>query len=274
MNYPVIDFCSNKDEILFTVQFDGTTYKLNHDTITFPGSPDSPLRMITTSFSANLTGTVQSIDCLSNNNIVVYPINEGEPITTWQNDGTKFTQTGTLIKNKILHSEIHTTSSSIIFLNSNKQSMLVYDTRLRLVSNSLQLLVPPGTGYDIVTIAGDNIVFALSGRADFTQPDSLEHYTLVGSTLSYVGSYPFYGLTSTSYKKVMILANIARLNIDYNGQTVSYDVTNPPQQLRGHFFDVVDQDCRGYNFAKFKPNLIPDSYDMIVINSIDTFPAI
>ena len=205
---------------------------------------------------------------------MIFPINQGESITTYQSNGTNFAQTGRLTKNSSLHSEIHVTPQSIIFLNSNKTSMLVYSYNLKLVSNSAQPFLPPGAAYDIISTVENNIIFAISGRADFTQPDSLDHYTLVGSNLSYAGSYPLYGQSEVNFKKIIILPHIGRLSIDYGSQSASYEINYPPQSLRGYFYDVVDQDCRGYNFAKFKLSNIPDTYDMIVINSINTSPII
>ncbi len=64
------------------------------------------------------------------------------------------------------------------------------------------------------------------------------------------------------------------MSIDYGVQSMSFEVSYPPQLLRGHFYDKNDMDCRGYNFALFKSNPIPDVYDMLIINSINANPIL
>jgi hypothetical protein len=83
--------------------------------------------------------------------------------------------------------------------------MLVYDFRLSLITSTLKPILPPGASYKIITTSGSNIVFAIAGRGEIDQPDSLEHYTLTGSTLSYKGSYPLYGTNPVNYNKILLL---------------------------------------------------------------------
>jgi len=117
--------------------------------------------------------------------------------------------------------------------------MLVYDFRLKLVSSSLQPILPPNAAFTIVASAGSNIVFAIGSGGDLTQPDTLDHYTLVDSSLTYVGSYPLYGTNQVDFSKIILIADIGRLSIDYGTQASSFDVSYPPQSLRGYFYDSV-----------------------------------
>jgi len=152
--------------------------------------------------------------------------------------------------------------------------MLIYDFRLSLVSSQANLILPPGAAYNIITTYGNNIVFAIAGRGEIQQPDSLDHYTLSGSTFYYVGSYPLYGTSPVDYDKILLLGQIGRLSIDYGKQTMSFQVSYPPQSVRGYFYDEDEQDCRGYDFALFKTNPLPDVFDMLIVNSINDNPIL
>jgi len=145
--------------------------------------------------------------------------------------------------------------------------MLLYDFNLAPLSNSLLPILPPGAGFSIVTVVGNNILFAIAAREELDQPDSFDHYTIDGRSLTYVGSYPLYGTDPVDFNKVILLADIGRLSIDYGSTTISFDVNYPPQSLRGYFFDSVEQDCQAYDQALFKPNPVLGIYDMLVLNS-------
>lgn len=103
MKYQVVDYCSTKSLLLFSVQYNGGAYFLNQDTITFVGDP-SVSRSIRTEFNTPLPVAVKSIECLDETTVLVFPVKDGDPITTWQSDGSTFTQVGTLTKDNYTHS--------------------------------------------------------------------------------------------------------------------------------------------------------------------------
>jgi hypothetical protein len=184
-----------------------------------------------------LTSTVKSITCLNANTVLINPVNQGDAISTWQSNGSAFIRIGSILKNNTLHNQTHVTSNNIIFTNASNTSMLIYDFRLSLVTSQASLLLPPDASYNIITTYGNNILFAIAARGEINQPDSFDHYTLIGSSLYYVGSYPLYGTSPVDYNKVLLLGQIGRLSIDYGTQTMSFQVSYPPQSLRGYFYD-------------------------------------
>ena len=267
-NYTVVDYCTTPSQVLFSITQNNQIYTLNQNVFQYIGSTTN--RFFRTLFSVALPSAVKSITCLNGNTVLIDPVNPGDMITTWQSDGSAFSRTGFIIKSNILHNQTHVTSNNIIFTNASNTSMLIYDFRLNLVTSQASLLLPPDAAFNIITTYANNIVFAIAGRGEINQPDSFEHYALSGPSLYYVGSYPLYGTSPVDYNKVLLLGALGRLSIDYGTQTKSFQVSYPPQSLRGYFYDQTTKDCQGYILAVFKSNPLPDVFDMLIVNSVNS----
>ena len=97
---------------------------------------------------------------------------------------------------------------------------------------------------------------------DYSELVSLDYYKLVNTTFVYQGTFPLLNQGSVDFRRIILIPTINVLTIDYGAtynstvtpQTVTYNLTKPPQQLRGHFYDATAKDCSGYFNALFRLN--------------------
>ena len=215
---------------------------------------------------------------LDTNTALLYPLSPNSTMTTWQASATNLTSTGSLLRTPGTFDQLSFTLSYILFENTNGDTAQVYDFRLLKVSitGTNTLFVAPLVFLDLITFKSTNDVFFLLGE-DPTHLVSLEHYALVATTLVYQGSFPLTHDGIADINKIVYLPSIGRLSIDYArgtmAHTLSYDITLPPQQIRGHFFDATSLDCNGYFNALFRFNNATAQKELILIGSDSNYPT-
>jgi len=77
-NYTVVDYCTTKNQVLFSITQNGQVYSLNQNVLTFISDPTN--RIFITEFSVNLPSAVKSITCINNNTVLINPVNQGDAI--------------------------------------------------------------------------------------------------------------------------------------------------------------------------------------------------
>lgn len=90
----------------------------------------------------------------------------------------------------------------------------------------------------------------------------------------YLGSYPLLNNGMADIRKVIILPNHDTITIDYTSKRVTYNMTAPPQEIRGIFYDSVLNDCNGYSDAIFRFNVNTNKKELIVVNGLSDTPVL
>lgn len=244
-----IDFCFSKNYIFTAVKVNNT-YELNVEQIQQNGDSLDILQIN----SLNLQFTVNSILCLDDDSVLINPINPGEPIAIWKYTNT-FTNTANLIKLKNKHDRAYKTSSGVFFTNVNNYTTpLFYDLSLTFIATT-PFLISPLNIYQVIPTGSDTILVAVGD--DPSNLAVIDSYELFSNSLIYMGSFPLVNNGSALLPKIVVLPNSDKLSISYEGsssQTMIYNLTLAPQQLRGHFYDTIFNDCSGYKNALFRLN--------------------
>jgi hypothetical protein len=211
---------------------------------------------------------------------VFIDVNVNQTMTVWQTNNISLTIQGSLFKPAYIQTT-YTSISYIIFLNQDGLTWQFYDFRLFPVTGnlSINLLLPPTAVYQALPNQLQNNILLVATGDDPTELVSLDYYALVGTTLTYQGTFPLLNHGSVDLRRVILLPTIGALSIDYGiinsiitPQTVTYNLNKPPQQIRGHFYDATLQDCSGYFNALFRFNNATNSREMIVINALNLHP--
>jgi hypothetical protein len=223
-----------------------------------------------------------SLSCLDATTALI-DVNFNQTATVWQLTGQNLTLQGSLLKPAYMQNT-YTSTSNIVFLNQDGLTWQFYDFRLFPVTGNLtiNLLLPPTSTAFYQTLPNklqNNVMLVATGD-DPTELVSLDYYALVGTALVYQGTFPLLNHGTVDLRRVILLPTVGALSIDYGitnnvtitPQTVTYNLSSPPQQIRGHFYDATLQDCSGYLNALFRFNNASNSREMIVINALNLHP--
>lgn len=93
-----------------------------------------------------------------------------------------------------------------------------------------------------------------------------------------MGSYSLQRNGTSQWGRTLIMPNSGKISIDYKGQdssnVLTYNLTMPPQQLRGYFYDNNTKDCSAYSNALFRINPSNNNQEIVLVNTPDTTPIL
>ena len=176
----VDDYCVTDGSMVFTFTKDSEiSYTLHVLTVQVSGQNLDLVEM-----SSRALGYVTSdLLCLGTQEVLVNPLNFGDPIRMWKYN-TTFTNTASLIKLQTLHDKVYRTSSYIFFTNTDQRTTPVfYDYNLFPIGVSSSIMMAPDTVYRFLRTSSNYLIVAVGD--DVENIVALDSYELIGNAITY-----------------------------------------------------------------------------------------